>query len=173
MKTTVLILFLSLAFLTGFSQPPARSSAPQIGLGLDLGLPFTEGYGSLIGGLVRLEYPLSSDLSATASLGYSRLAYDKDLRELLDALGESKSEGVVPLKAGLRKYLSSPIYLQGEVGLAIADGTSFILSPRIGYAKATKKGSLGANVRYELWTNDGSIHFLALGLEYNLPLGRR
>lgn len=170
MKTTVLIAFLSFAFLTSYSQPADTPSVPKIGFGLDLGLPFTEGYGSLIGGLVRLEYPIKSDLSATASLGYSRLSYDKELRDLLEAFGESGSDGVVPIKVGLKKYLSSPLYLQGELGLAINDGTAFILSPRIGYEKPLEKGSIGASIRYELWTNDGSMHFVSLGLEYNLPL---
>jgi hypothetical protein len=86
MNRALIVTLLSFSSLLGFSQTATSTNAQKIGFGIDLGLPFTTGYGSLIGGLVRFEHPLKSDLSITASLGYSRLGYEKEVREAFKAL---------------------------------------------------------------------------------------
>jgi hypothetical protein len=169
MKKTYIIAILSITCLAAFSQTNAPLTS-KAGFSLDLGAPITEGYSFLAGGVARFEHPLKSDLSVTGSLGYTRVGYQKEVREALKMVGASTSIGIVPLKGGLKKGLNNNFYVQGESGLAFGEGTSFILSPRIGYEKPTKKGSYAASARYELWAGGGSFHLFSLGLEYNFPI---
>lgn len=173
MRSKIIFAALLFASVSVFGQAQTGFSGAKIGVGLNGGMPFGNAgkvYSFLAGGLASIEYPLKSNLSLTGSLGYSRLSYKKEFRDLFDGLGVSTSTGVVPLKGGVKLPLNSNVYTQGELGLAIGDGTSFILSPRIGYEKPLSKGSLAASARYELWSNQGSIHLFALGLEYNFSL---
>lgn len=173
------ILVFSLSMLAGMAalaQSKSGFDAAKFGVGLNGGKPFGDAgevYGALVGGLASIEYPLKSQLSLTGSIGYSRLSYKKEIKDALKGTGISTSEGVVPLKAGVKMPFNSRVYGQGEMGLAISDGSAFLLSPRVGYEKPLKQGSLAASARYELWTNEGSIHMFALGLEYNFSLKKK
>ena len=111
-----------------------------------------------LGGTARLQYGVADNLALTLTSGYYNF-FGKKIADGLDT--KYPSFGIVPVKVGIKAFLSQNFYVSGEVGAGFetkdayaytsntsADNgkaTKLIASPGIGYA--TKSWDIGA--RYE------------------------
>lgn len=161
MKTTTKLIataFTAVALFLGTSNVNAQStpkSALRFGIGVEGLLP-TGNLKSIskagLGGTARLQYGVSDDLALTLTSGY----YNFFGREIGNTGVNYDKFGIVPLKAGVKAFVSQNIYLGAEVGAGFeTDGlkdTKLIASPGVGYA--SQKWDVG--VRYENFSGQGS-----------------
>jgi len=129
-----------------------------------------------IGGTARLQYGIDKNVALMLTSGY----YNYFGKTVSDATGDIKypSFGLVPVKAGIKAFVSDGIYLSGEVGAgfetkdvyARADGskdTKLILAPGIGWANKT--WDVGA--RYENFSGQGNSYgTVGLRIAYGFSL---
>lgn len=125
-------------------------SAWRLGFGIEGGIPT----GSLhtdpayskfeLGGTARLQYGIEKNLALTFTSGYYNFFATQAAK---DAGG--KSIGVIPVKLGIKGFLTDNIYLGGEAGAGFETkydkDTKLILSPAVGWANK----SWDVGVRYE------------------------
>jgi hypothetical protein len=130
-----------------------------------------------LGGTARLQYGFSNNVALTLTSGYYNF-FGK-------SYGGNKyqSLGMVPIKAGIKYFVSSNIYLAGEAGvgietkafnyqgepddLASQTHTKLLLSPGVGYAN--KHWDVG--VRYENYSGSSANYgTVALRLAYGFGL---
>ncbi len=154
----------------------------RFGIGVEGGLPTGAAHDASnieLGGTARLQYGLSNNLALTLTSGYYNF-FGKD-----DGTGTGtkyQSLGMVPIKAGIKAFFTSNLYLGAEVGAGIETktflpqglsqsiaqkDTKLILSPAVGYA--TKHWDVG--VRYENFSGQSNNYGLvALRLAYGFGL---
>ncbi|MGC4102715.1 hypothetical protein [Ferruginibacter sp.] len=83
-----------------------------------------------------------------------------------------KSQVIVPLKAGLKYFLSEGFYAEGQVGAGFLSnygtGVAFAYSPVLGYEFSTKSGkAVDAAFKYDGYSkNGGSIGAINFRLAY-------
>jgi hypothetical protein len=179
MKTTFKISALVLAF-AGFalgakaqtSTTTKTSTGPNgvvISVGADAGIPtgkLNDTYNWSIGGSVQADIPvLPHQLFVTVNAGYNSIQGKKNIGGVqgLDATNIQ----LLPVKAGLKYFPVSHLYVQGEAGAAfllnksdLGDDKSaaFIYAPQIGYQfPLGGKSYLDAGVRYEASTKFNSV----------------
>src|SRR5687768_4067798 len=107
MKKILLVAVFAVAAISASAQTASKSRT-RFSVGFEAGLPIGDAgdfYGSILGGSLKAEIPLKSALFATISGGYSSLAPQKEFRD-----AGFESVGVVPLKAGLKYFISKNIY---------------------------------------------------------------
>lgn len=139
------------------------SRATRLGVGLNLGIPTTDGFNFAIGGDLRLQKDFSGNLSGLLSAGYTNFSPENDA---LDNIG------YIPVKAGLKVFPVSKFYISGELGAGFGategQKTAFVWSPGIGYGF---NNGVDVGVRYEEFTRDGgSLGQVALRLAYGFRL---
>lgn len=144
------------------------SKAVRLGIGLSLGIPTNNFYGFAIGGDLRLQKDLASNLSAIGSVGYNSFIIKKDLQ----VAGADKSAGFIPVKIGLKVFPVERFYFSGEVGAAFptADGakTAFVYAPGLGFGF---NNGLDLGLRYEgLNVNKSNLGQVALRIAYGFKL---
>jgi hypothetical protein len=126
----------------------------------------------------RLQYGVADNLALTLTSGY----YNFFGKEIENTGIKTKSYGMIPVKAGIKAFVSQNIYLGAEVGAGFetstfgalkdqnTDGfsknTKLIASPTIGYA--SQKWDVG--VRYENYSGQ-SNNFGAVGLRIAYGFG--
>jgi hypothetical protein len=176
--------FTAAALFIGSNAANAQStpkSALRFGIGVEGLLPT----GNLhdisnvgIGITPRLQYGVADNLALTLTSGYYNY-FGKKLSEGTD--NKFKSYGMIPVKVGIKAFVSQNIYVGAEVGAgfetsAFADydgnpltykkNTKLIASPGIGYA--SQKWDVG--VRYENYSGQ-SNNFGAVGLRIAYGFG--
>ncbi|PJJ79508.1 hypothetical protein [Mucilaginibacter auburnensis] len=151
----------------------------KFGIGLDGILPVgnltnTANFG--LGLTPRLQYGVSENVAVTFTTGIYHF-FTKEIRIPSGLPGqyntmENKLD-LIPVKAGVKSFVSSNVYFSGEIGVALqvdngGGGSQFIASPGVGYAG--DKWDLG--VRYENLSKTGSnsAGFIGLRLAYGFGL---
>lgn len=144
-------------------------NAQKLGVGVNLGVPTTDGYSFAIGADARMQFDVSKQVSVPITTGYTHF------------IGENKNGvdvpdyGYIPLKAGLKVFFDqsgSGLYGMGELGAAFGvtkhSGTSFLYSPAIGYAWSS---GLDLGVKYEGLPKSGfNTGQVALRVAYGFKL---
>jgi hypothetical protein len=182
MNTTKKLLATTLVVLALFigSQANAQSfqkSKLRFGIGLDGLLPVGNLSNSANFGLgitPRLQYGIADNVALTFTSGFYHF-FTKTIY-INSGLGAGSTIqndlDIVPAKFGVKAFLSSNIYLAGEVGAGfeVANGggdTKLIASPTIGYA--SKKWDIGA--RYENFSGQGPTYgIVGLRVAYGFGL---
>ncbi|MFA6083017.1 hypothetical protein [Mucilaginibacter sp.] len=181
MKTTTKLLaaaFTAAAifFGTNVNAQSTPKSALRFGVGVEGLLPT----GNLrdvsnvgIGGTARLQYGVADNLALTLTSGYYNF-FGKEIVSGADT--KYPSVGLVPVKAGIKAFISQNIYLSGEVGAGFEtrdvyegqDGkdVKLIASPGIGWAN--QKWDVGA--RYENFSGQ-SNNYGTVGLRIAYGFG--
>ena len=124
--------------------PADDSKDVRFGLGLNLGLPTSNGYNFVFGGDLRLQKDFSSNVSGIASIGYNNYSFEDG--------AANNSLGVVPLKVGIKVFPMERVYFSAEIGAGfdatknIDPGTAFIYSPGVGVGF---NNGLDLSLRYE------------------------
>jgi hypothetical protein len=173
-------ILLALAFIAGtacttFAQTHSGGGG-KFSIGLEGGLPVGDAHNYsdyIIGGSLKYEYPVADNLFITGSAGYSSLhvkSFDissNDPEFSYQFHFDGGSAGVIPVKVGAKYYFDGHFFGEAQVGAAFGtnsgSSTLFVYSPGIGYTFA---GGFEAGVRYEAWSNNGTIGQAALRLAY-------
>jgi hypothetical protein len=119
---------------------------------------------------VRLQYRLSQKLSLTLTSGYYNFFAKEYTFPGTTETTKPDDLGIIPVKAGVRAFISRHFYLAGEAGAGFetpGGPVKVILSPGFGYA--TRSWEIGA--RYEnFWTNNNNFGMVALRVAYGFDL---
>ncbi|WP_202409385.1 outer membrane beta-barrel protein [Hufsiella arboris] len=149
------------------------SHATRLGVGLNVGVPTTDGFSFAIGGDLRLQKDFSSNISGLLSAGYNSF-------QVKDSDGGG-SWGYIPVKAGIKVFPIERFYISGELGAAFGtddQGTAFVYAPGIGVGF---NNGLDIGLRYEGMgnskLNDTNIKInnpdqVALRIAYGFNLGK-
>ena len=154
------------------------SKALRLGIGLSLGIPTNDTYKFALGGDLRLQKDLTSNVSAIGSVGYNSFI----IKDEFQTPGNDKSVGFIPVKVGLKVFPVERFYFSGEVGAGFptADNakTVFVYAPGVGlgfnsgldlglrYEGLSGRGSRNGDMR----TQGLSIGQVALRIAYGFPL---
>lgn len=163
-----------LLFLTSFSLVQAQTSQNNAGasehnqsgssnlkLGFSIIPGITVGRADskfILGGELSLYKTLTPNLESIISAGYTKFFYSHEIEK----------EKLIPIKAGLRFYLNSRLYLGMQAGVALSTtdgGAYFIYSPTIGL-KMNKQLEVG--FRYDHISNKPSVFGLASTYKFGL-----
>lgn len=149
--------------------------------GWDLGLALNPGVDAgssefVLGAEVSLNKRLTSNLEATASVGYMHYFktypygyYSSYTSQGIYIFSEDKAiKNVVPVKAGLRVFLGDQFYIGGEAGAGITSRvTTFMYTPSLGLRF---NNGLDIGAKYDHYSNDRIPNTLALKLGYHFKL---
>jgi len=154
----------ALFFTTNANAQSADSKALRLGIGVNAGIPTTDGYSFVIGGDLRLQKDFSSNVSGLLSAGYNNWS-------VKDELGGG-SYGMIPVKAGAKVFLAESVYLSGELGAGFGtksgSKTAFLWAPGVGYGF---DNGLDIGLRYEgAEFSGGSLGQVALRVAYGFRL---
>ena len=168
---TILALFICFIIFTPGDSFGQRSES-KLGIGIDFAFPQSNfgtnaNYG--VGPSLLFQSPLNRNLNFTANLGYLRFNGESMFNNV------KYREGFIPIKAGLRYYLPSYLYVSGEAGVSISSangggsGTAFTYGPTLGAEfPVSDKGSVDVGIRYEGWARSGGTRsFIGLRAGYN------
>ncbi|MEO6977477.1 MAG: hypothetical protein ABI113_03830 [Mucilaginibacter sp.] len=167
-------------FSVNVKAQTTEKSAWRLGFGVEAGIPT----GSLhtdpayskfeLGGTARLQYGIEKNLALTFTTGYYNFFVTDFYKKDPDFAG--KSVGVIPVKLGIKGFLTDNIYLGGEAGAGFETkydkDTKLILSPAVGWANK----SWDVGVRYEALLGHNSLDqsdnygVVALRLAYGFSL---
>lgn len=156
MKKFILLLTLSVGFAFGsFAQ---SSKMGDFNLGIYGALPLYNMNALLnvgIGGSLKYEYHFRKDLYFTAEGGYESFGVKTKLQNAY----VPASVAYVPLKVGVKYYLISGFYAEGQLGQSIfcqhGGGGAFDYSGGIGYSF---KPGFEIGIRYEGWHQEPENH---------------
>ncbi|MES2275752.1 MAG: outer membrane beta-barrel protein [Bacteroidota bacterium] len=191
-------LALALAAITFGANAQTKSTTtpgPRLSIGADAGIPtgsLSNGYNWNLGGSAQLELPVASQLFFTVDAGYNNIFGKKNVTitsvtgtTTTTIKGDVQNIQLLPVKAGLKYFVASNIYVQGEAGagfllnkkdLGYTKSTAFIYAPQVGVLLPINANSnLDLGVRYEGSTKytayDGStINFVGLRVAYSFNL---
>lgn len=152
----------ALFFTTTANAQSGDSKATRLGIGLNLGIPTSEGASFVAGGDLRLQKDFSSNISGLLSAGYNHWTLKND----------AGSFGMIPVKAGAKVFFAESAYFSGELGAGFSTedggGTSFLWAPGVGYGF---DNGLDLGLRYEgAQRNGSSIGQVALRIAYGFKL---
>ena len=151
----------------------ANNGGTEIGISFNPGVDINSSDNKILGGDVTLYQPVTNNLVATFSAGYTHMN-----RQYLSTYGIMDSNGnvyynnnttvrnVVPVKVGLRAYLGDVFYLGGEAGVAFASkrNTSFVYTPSLGFKL---RNGLDIGAKYDNYGNRLVQDALSLKLGYH------
>jgi hypothetical protein len=200
MKTTFKISALVLAFAgfalgakaqTTTTTPTSTktSTGPNgivLSVGVDAGIPtgnLNNAYNWNIGGSVQADIPvIPHQLFVTVNAGYNSIQGKKNI----GGTGfDAPNIQLLPVKAGLKYFPVSHIYIQGEAGAAFAlnkadagfdKSAAFVYAPQVGVQfPLGGKSYIDAGVRYEGTTKfssvtDEKVNFVGLRVAYAFDL---
>ncbi|HEY0175074.1 MAG TPA: hypothetical protein VGC08_01770 [Pedobacter sp.] len=154
----------------------AAMSGQKFGIGAEFAFPtgnFGDAFKLGYGGSLQFQTTIAQKLNFTATAGYMNFKA-KDLETPFGTF-EGGNYGAVPVKAGIRYFLSENFYAGGELGAAFGTsdgaGTAFVYTPHIGVEfPVSDTGSIDLGARYEAWSNNGTSGFFGLRLAYNFGL---
>ncbi|RVU00186.1 DUF3575 domain-containing protein [Mucilaginibacter limnophilus] len=168
---------LALVVLSGTAYGAlAQTSEPgKFSVGVEAGLPLGDAgdaFNFAIGGSLKYELPVAEQFSVSLSAGYTNLMYKGEVKDALEESGESKSGiGFIPVKAGAKYYFNGSFnegfFGEAQLGATFSTeeggGTAFTYAPGVGYSFGN---GLETGLRYEAWSNDGTISQLGLRIAY-------
>lgn len=147
----------------------AVTTTTAFSAGLELGIPTNSIYNIGFGGSGKVEVPLTTALSLSATAGFTNFYRKSAL------IGSNKSQpasSYVTLKAGLKYYLGEAFYIEGEAGNVVETNYSknnlfaFALGP--GFLISTgKHTAVDFNFRYENWGR-GRLRQTGIRVAYRL-----
>ncbi|WP_299471289.1 hypothetical protein [Mucilaginibacter sp.] len=154
---------------TNVNAQTTPKSVWRLGVGLEGGIPTGNAhdyFGAQIGGTARLQYGISDNLALTLTSGYYNFFAKNDYKNV-----GGDDLGMVPVKAGIKAFVSQNIYLGAEVGAgfetSLGKSTKLIASPGIGWANQ----SWDVGVRYENYSGQSNNYGLVgLRLAYGFGL---
>lgn len=155
---------------------PANDNNTEIGISFNPGVDINSSDNKILGGDVTLYQPVSNNLVATFSVGYTHMN-----RQYVSTYGIMDGNGnvyynnnitirnVASVKAGLRVFLGDLFYLGGEGGVAFASkrNTTFVYSPSLGFKF---KNGLDIGAKYENYGNRLVQDALSVKLGYHFKL---
>lgn len=155
------------------AETTANNGGTEIGISFNPGVDINSSNNKILGGDVTLYQPVTNNLVATFSAGYTHMN-----RQYLSTYGIMDSNGnvyynnnitvrnVVPVKVGLRAYLGDVFYLGGEAGVAFASkrNTSFVYTPSLGFKL---RNGLDIGVKYDNYDSRLVQDALSLKLGYH------
>lgn len=167
--TAFLLLSLGIASSTVNAQTVDDSQAWRIGISAQPGVATKDPYGFVIGGDVKLQKDFKGPLSWTLAAGYTHF----DVKSDFENIAGVNSYGVIPVKTGLKAYVSPHFYVSGEVGAGFGTTsgaeTSFVWSPSIGYSF---NNGIDLGVKYEDYTKYSNTKQVALRIAYGFNLSK-
>ena len=193
MKSSIKISALALAFAAFTFSAKAQTTTPtttstttasgiRYSIGVDAGIPtgkLSDAYNWNLGGSLQVDIPVANKLFVTVNAGYDNVFGKKNL----DGSGvDATNIELLPVKAGLKYFVVSNFYVQGEAGASfllnksdLGDNKSaaFIYAPQVGYQfQLGGKSYIDAGVRYEASTkfdsnvDDSKVNFFGLRVAY-------
>ncbi|HKG08787.1 MAG TPA: hypothetical protein VKB19_20115 [Pedobacter sp.] len=171
MKKTFLLFaltcFISVSVTRGQSVKDSK-----LGIGAEFLLPFGDNAGLVdygVGASLQYQHTLAEQVRLSLSVGY----IDFSGKEVF--VGVKYDEGYVPIKAGLKYFISTYIYAAGEGGVAIStangsgSGTAFAYSAGAGTEfPVGQSNTLDFGLRYEGWSrSNGTRSFAGLRAGFN------
>jgi len=155
---------------TTTSSSPADHA--RFSFGLDGGVTLNHVRGNstgVWGASGKYELPIATNTLFTISAGYTYLPYTSFEKEFLKADGNNSSgANFIPVKVGIKYYVSHGFFVEGQAGVAFAVKgpnykTSFAWSPGVGY---TFDSGIEVGARFENWSNSGALNQANLRLAY-------
>jgi len=158
----------ALAALVFSTETKAQDSqAWRLGVGINPGVALDDPYGFVLGGDLKLQKDFVGPVSLTLSTGYTNFFVKDDFKPVADDLG------IIPLKAGVKVFVTPNFYVGGEVGAGFGtnDGaeTSFVWAPAIGWGFGN---GLDLGLRYEDFTKYNNASQVALRIAYGFNLSK-
>lgn len=137
----------------------------NLGIGVNLGVPTTDGHSFALGADARLQFDVSKQVSIPVTTGYTHFIGKDNVPDY----------GFIPVKAGVKVFFDqsgSGLYGLGEVGAAFGvtknSDTRFIYSPAIGYSWSS---GLDLGLKYEGLPKSGfNTGQVALRIAYGFKL---
>jgi hypothetical protein len=197
MKNVFKISTIALAFAVSAISAKAQSTTPaststsssdgvKFSIGVDAGLPtgnLSNYYNWNIGGSVQADIPVvSKQLYVTVNAGYDNFFGKSNVADGSGNVYTPINIQLLPVKAGLKYFIASGFYVQGEAGAAFAlnktdlgfdKSAAFIWAPQVGYQfNVGGNNFIDAGVRYQGSTdfvsndNTSQIHFIGLRVAY-------
>jgi hypothetical protein len=190
-KAGVLALLLSSIFAfdtkAQTTTTPAKASDAgsgiRLSIGADGGIPIgslKDNYNAVYGGSVQADFPiLKNELYATLNGGFNNIHSKDD-----NILYNGKNIELIPVKAGLKYFPVSFIYVQGEAGasfitnknsLGVNKSATFVYAPQAGVLlNVGGKNYIDAGFRFQsnskLYDGGKTNNFLGLRVAYALGL---
>jgi hypothetical protein len=200
MKNSIKISALALAFAAFTFSAKAQTSTPtttststttasgiRYSIGVDAGIPtgkLSDAYNWNLGGSLQVDIPVANKLFVTVNAGYDNIFGKNVTIGTADGTITAKAQNIelLPVKAGLKYFVVSNFYVQGEAGASflldkskLGDDKSaaFIYAPQVGYQfQLGGKSYIDAGVRYEASTkfdsnvDDSKVNFFGLRVAY-------
>ncbi|QNK63138.1 hypothetical protein H7F33_01020 [Pedobacter sp. PAMC26386] len=146
-------------------------------------------FGFTYGGELLVQRDLSGRVAGTFSVGYAKIALpSNDDDGNIGSIYFYNPDGmkIIPVKAGVRSYISRKVFFAGELGVAIvpespfyynkpvfpsdnAGKNAFIYAGSTGYSF---DNGLEAGVKFEGYTNYGTLKQLVFRLAYRIKLSK-
>ncbi|RYE34488.1 MAG: hypothetical protein EOP42_07310 [Sphingobacteriaceae bacterium] len=145
----------------------------RMGLGLEGAYPTKDFSNFMLGGTVRLQYDLASNLSLTLTPGYYHFFDRSGYGQVTDkATYFNSGLDMIPVKLGVKSFFAPHFYLSAEAGAGFelnhAKETKLILSPGIGFAS---NSGLDLGLRYENFSgNNSNYGLIGLRVAYGFKL---
>lgn len=148
----------------------------ELGLSVNPGVDVSSSDNSILGGEISLHKPLSGNIEATVSAGYTHMFKSYySTYGIMDDYGHVyynsnyTVRNVVPVKAGLRLYLADSFYLGGEAGVGFASNrnTSFVYTPTLGIKL---KNGIDIGAKYDNYSHRLIQDAVSLKLGYHFKL---
>jgi len=196
MKNSVKISVIALAFAAFTFSAKAQTTTPapaststttasgiRYSIGVDAGIPtgkLSDAYNWNLGGSLQVDIPVANKLFVTVNAGYDNI-FGKTVN--VDGVNvKAENIELLPVKAGLKYFVVSNFYVQGEAGASFLlnkskldddKSAAFIYAPQIGYQfQLGGKSYIDAGVRYEASTkfdsniDDSKVNFFGLRVAY-------
>ncbi len=165
-------LLLSLALVAGLglaANAQTEGAVRKLSVGAEFGFPTGDNSkdNMIVGGSLQYEHPVAKSFNITLSGGYLSNMLTGDTKKFVEAGGGKTSMGFIPVKAGGKYYFGGNFYGAAELGATFGTetgvGTAFTYAPGLGASfSLADKSSLDFGVRYESWSNNGTLSFIGL-----------
>ncbi|MDT3403086.1 hypothetical protein [Mucilaginibacter terrae] len=158
-KYYLLIAVLTLTAQTIYAQ---QSITKAISIGPELNIPQRSGYNIGYGASANAEVPVSGKLAVVVTGGYHKFSYKNFA---FNGYRKPDADSFIPLKAGVKYYADTRLYLQGEVGAVLSNannsggsnsnlfayslGTGFLLP-----MNGSKSNMIDIGLRFEDWSQN-------------------
>jgi len=151
MKKLLLILFFAAGSFAASAQV-SNAERTAFSLGGELTIPNYGLYSIGTGASAKFEFPIAPLFSISLTANLTSVFYHSSI---LSQYGKSGADIFAPIKAGLKYYPISTLYVEGEGGQAFELNhsqhhyTAFGIGP--GFLIPQRKGALDIGFRYEAW----------------------
>jgi hypothetical protein len=169
MKYFFFSLFAALILSTTLTNAQNSASNWQIGFGVSPGGATSNPFKYTLGGDIRVQKNFNNRISGTLTAGFTHF-FEKDHFDGYNQYGSPYN--VIPVKAGVKVFLTDGFYLGGEAGVGFGFeqwGNSFVWSPSVGVAF---KNGIDLSIRYEDFTKNKVTQDVALRLAYGINTKR-